>query len=79
MKVGTKVMWLAIVVGILMATCAVLVRRWSPGNTALMSLGLVLAQLAALLLPFHRSRQLTTQAKVIRAPEARSSRSSSRS
>ncbi|WPB77028.1 hypothetical protein KYC5002_49620 [Archangium violaceum] len=79
MKVGSKVVWLAIVVGILMAICAVLVQRWSPGNTTLMSLGLVLAQLAALLLPFQRSRELTTQAKVIRAPEARSSRPSSRS
>jgi hypothetical protein len=79
MKVGTKVMWLAVVVGILMATSAVLVQRWSPGSTALMSLGLLLAQLAALVLPLHRSRELTSDAKVIRAPEARSARPSSRS
>ncbi|AKI99064.1 hypothetical protein ATI61_106441 [Archangium gephyra] len=79
MKVGTKVMWLAVVVGILMATSAVLVQHWSPGSTALMSLGLVLAQLAALILPLHRSRELTTGSKAVRAPEARSARPSSRS
>lgn len=79
MKVGTKVMWLAVVVGILMATSAVLVQRWSAGSTALMSLGRVFAQLAALILPRHRSREFTTGSRVIRAPEARSVRPSSRS
>ncbi|WP_375769510.1 hypothetical protein NR798_01100 [Archangium gephyra] len=79
MKVGTKVMWLAMVVGILMATSAFLVQRWNPGGTALMSLGLILAQLAALILPLHRTRELTTDAQTVRAPEARDSRSSSRS
>jgi hypothetical protein len=79
MKVGTKVMWLAMIAGALMASSAVLVQRWNPGSTALMSLGLILAQLAALILPLHRSRELTPGAKVVRAPEARAPRPSSRS
>ena len=79
MKVGTKVMWLAVVVGILMASSAVLMQRWSSGGTALMSLGLILAQLAALILPLHRSRELTPDATAVRAPEAREPRPSSRS
>ena len=74
-KILSLRVWLQAITGLmvlsLVATCAVLVQHWSPGNTALMSLGLVLAQLAALVLPFHRSRELTTEAKVIRAPEAR--------
>lgn len=74
MKVGTKVMWLAVVVGILMASSAVLVQRWSSSGTALMSLGLILAQLAALILPLHRAREATSEAKAVRAPEARDTR-----
>jgi hypothetical protein len=79
MKVGTKVMWLAVVVGALMASSAVLVQRWNPGGTALMSLGLILAQLAALILPLLRTRELTTGTELVRAPEARGSRPASRS
>jgi hypothetical protein len=79
MKVGTKVMWLAVIAGALMASSAVLVQRWNPGGTALMSLGLILAQLAALILPLHRSRELTPDGKAVRAPEAREPRPSSRS
>lgn len=79
MKVGTKVMWLAVMVGALMASSAVLVQRWNPGGTALMSLGLILAQLAALILPLQRTRELTSEPEVIRAPEAREPRGSSRS
>ncbi|HZI05465.1 MAG TPA: hypothetical protein VEZ71_15645 [Archangium sp.] len=79
MKVGTKVMWLAVMTGALMASSAVLVQRWNPGGTALMSLGLILAQLAALILPLQRTRELTPEPKAIRAPEAREPRPSSRS
>lgn len=79
MKVGTKVMWLAVMVGALMASSAVLVQCWNPGGTALMSLGLILAQLAALILPLQCTRALTPEPKAVRTPEARELRPSSRS
>ncbi|MFY0562600.1 hypothetical protein ACN28E_02055 [Archangium lansingense] len=74
MKVGTKVMWLAVAVGVLMASSAVLIQRLYPGGTALMSLGLILAQLAALILPLQRARVLPAESKAVRAPEARDRR-----
>ncbi|HLM45733.1 MAG TPA: hypothetical protein VK458_17795 [Myxococcaceae bacterium] len=64
MKVGTKVTWLAVVVvGVFLGSGTLLFGREFISHPPLVPLGLILVQLAALLLPMYRSRELRADAK----------------
>ena len=64
MKVGTKVTWLAVVVvGVFLGCGTLLFGQEFISHPPLVPLGLILVQLAALLLPMYRSRELRADAK----------------
>jgi len=64
MKIGTKVTWLAVVVvGVFLGSGTLLFGREFISHPPLVPLGLILVQLAALLLPMYRSRELRADTK----------------
>ncbi|HEX8823867.1 MAG TPA: hypothetical protein VF794_28365 [Archangium sp.] len=64
MKPGAKMAWLAVVVvGVVTGSGAVLFRQNLGVNPPLAPLGLILVQMAALLLPLYRSRELRVEVR----------------
>jgi hypothetical protein len=68
---GAQKKWLAGGVGMLLASSAVLVWRCNPSGTVLMSMGLVLAQLTAILVPLYHPRALIHEEQPVQESEPR--------
>ncbi len=75
MRVSAKMMWLAVVmVGVVCGSGAVLLPGTLARNPPLVPLGLIVLQMAALLLPMYRSREPRVDAKPLRQGDSRGPR-----
>ncbi|MFL5354115.1 hypothetical protein [Archangium sp.] len=62
MRLGSKAVWLAVVVmGVVVASSAALLKQPESGHRLLVPLGFLLLQLAALALPLKRAREVPAE------------------
>lgn len=65
MRLGSKAVWLAVVViGVVVASSAALLKQPEAGPRLLVPLGFLLLQLAALALPLNRTREVAAEVSV---------------
>lgn len=75
MRLGSKAVWLAVVViGVVVASSVALLKQPESGHGLLVPLGFLLVQLAALALPLNRTREATAEVSVHGEPRSRDPR-----